>query len=263
MLAGVLRLQADARGIVFDRDAVSRSAPLGLAPFTEGADANDGWRLDRHGTGDLTSVGRAVSDWTAAGGGDNPQANLVALYRLATLPPTAVGWRDGDRRVVAWAGDSPGHKPTCIDGGRTRLTWELVTARLRAAPITVVGASMDGGLDAATTPYGQCAAAAGAPEAGAAAPPPSRAGQASDMANAAGGVVFSVGSWSRQLVFGTLRVVNALNRQLTAVTSGCDGVFAVSFDPPLPRTVQQGTVVRFNQTVCVDADVCAALHSGA
>ena len=261
MNVAIKTVRAELPKIVAARSAVSGSVHFGVGSYRDEADPNTGWILDQRVTGDLAAVRAAVGGFEATGGADAPQANLVALYRLATLPDAAIGWRDGARRVVAWFGDQPGHEPSCIDGGRTRLTRELVAARLRDAFITVVAVSLSGGMDEATTKFGTCAAAAGTPGAEPTAPNPGRTGQASAIAKATGGVVLALDSGSSDLIVDALAAVDALDVQLTAVTKGCDGVFSVSFDPPLPRTVKPGTVVRIKQTIRVDARVCTALSA--
>lgn len=247
--------------IVSARSAVSGSVHFGVGSYRDEDDENQGWILDQPITGDLAAVRTAVAGFEATGGGDSPEANLVALHRLATLPAAAVGWRDGARRVVAWFGDENGHEPTCVDGGRTRLTRERVARELREAFITVLGVSLGGsapnsGLDGLTTAYGTCLSGAG-PAAGD--PDGTRAGQASYITRATGGTTAKLSGASSTLIIDTLAAVDALDVQLSAVTTGCDGVFSVSFDPPLPRTVSPGTTVTLTQTITVDARVCAAL----
>jgi len=259
MNSAIRTVRAELPKIVAARSAVSGSVHFGVGSYRDESDPNSGWILDQRVTGNLAAVRAAVAGFKATGGGDSPEANLVALYRLATLPDAAIGWRDGARRVVAWFGDRPGHEPSCIDGDRTRLTRELVAARLREAFITVVAVSLSGGMDRSTTTFGKCGVDAKASGAKSTAPAPTRTGQASYIAKTTGGVVLSLDDSSSDLIVDALAAVDALDVQLTAVTSGCDGVFAVSFDPPLPRTVKPGTVVRIKQTIRVDARVCTAL----
>lgn len=261
MSSSIDAVKAELPKIVAARSAVSGSVHFGVGSYRDEDDENQGWILDQPVTGDLDAVRAAVTGFYATGGGDSPEANLLALHRLATLPAAAVGWRDGARRVVAWFGDEDGHEPSCVDGGRTRLTRERVARELRAAFITVLGVNVGGntattGLDGETTAYGTCAAGAG-PAAGD--PDGTRPGQATFITTATGGTTARLSAGSSTLIIDTLAAVDALDVQLSAVTSGCDGVFAVSFDPPLPRTVSPGTTVTLTQTITVDARVCAAL----
>lgn len=243
--------------IVTARSAVSGSVHFGVGSYRDELDRNYGWILDQPITGDRAAVRSAVASLTASRGGDYPEANLVALHRLATLPPAAIGWREGARRVVAWFGDFPGHEPSCVDGGRTKLTRERVARELKAAFITVLGVSLDSGtgresgLDGATIPFGTCAPGNDSGLAG--------TGQGSFITAATGGRTISLDSGSAELIIDLLSAVDELDVELTAVTSGCDGVFQVAFDPPLPRTVSPGTSVTIKQTITVDARVCAAL----
>ncbi|PRW45345.1 PEP-CTERM domain [Chlorella sorokiniana] len=54
----------------------------------------------------------AINAWAASGGGDEPEGQLYALWKLAT--PGAYGWRSSATKVILWFGDAPGHNPICI-----------------------------------------------------------------------------------------------------------------------------------------------------
>ncbi|GAB0489324.1 hypothetical protein MMPV_000541 [Pyropia vietnamensis] len=255
MSSAIITVRDELPKIVSARSAVSGSVHFGVGSYRDELDVNYGWILDQPITGDTAAVRSAVANFEATRGGDGPEANLVALHRLATLPPSAIGWREGARRVVAWFGDFPGHEPSCIDGGRTKLTRERVAQELKAAFITVLGVSLTGssGLDGPTTPYGVCNSGGD--------PRLARTGQGSFITAATGGRTISLESGSSKVVVDLLSAVDQLDLELTAVTSGCDGVFQVSFDPPLPRTVSPGTSVTVTQTITVDERVCAALSN--
>ena len=60
----------------------------------------------------------AIGTWTAGGGGDGSEAQLYALYQIATDP--TIGFRPDAKRIIVWFGDSPGHDPICdvfVGGG--------------------------------------------------------------------------------------------------------------------------------------------------
>ena len=96
-------------------------------------------------TSDTAAVQTAISAWLVTSpfsGCDVPEAQLNALYRLAT--DSNVGWRADSSRIIAWFGDAPGHDPS---GGHSLAD---VTAALTASPgIRIVAVSVNGGgLDA-------------------------------------------------------------------------------------------------------------------
>ena len=139
----------------------------------------------------LTSVAApvtaAIVAWAAAGGGDRPEAQLLALDQLAQPPGGPVGWRSGAKRIVVWFGDAPGHDPICtaISGLGAAITEASVIAKLVAEQITVLAISTASpGLDDDPKPISVDYTASCGPPGGA-------AGQASRLAAATGGVLVS------------------------------------------------------------------------
>jgi hypothetical protein len=62
-------------------------------------------------TKNAATVIAGINDWVAAGGGDPPESQFYALWKLAHDP--IAGFRPGAKRLVVWFGDSPGHDPIC------------------------------------------------------------------------------------------------------------------------------------------------------
>jgi hypothetical protein len=62
-------------------------------------------------TKNAATVINGINQWIAAGGGDPPESQFYALWKLATDP--IPGFRPGAKRLVVWFGDSPGHDPIC------------------------------------------------------------------------------------------------------------------------------------------------------
>ena len=62
-------------------------------------------------TKNAATVIAGINQWIAAGGGDAPESQFYALWKLATDP--VAGFRPGAKRLIVWFGDSPGHDPIC------------------------------------------------------------------------------------------------------------------------------------------------------
>jgi hypothetical protein len=93
-------------------------------------------------TNTVPVVTAAIGAWTAAGGGDTPEADLFALDSLAVPPGGVIGWRAGSKRIVVWFGDAPGHDPICTAvSGAPPVTEVSATQKLVAETITVLAIS--------------------------------------------------------------------------------------------------------------------------
>lgn len=57
-------------------------------------------------TSDTSAVQAGINAWGASGGGDTPEANLIALKQQAE----ATDWREGSNRFIVQFGDAPGHE---------------------------------------------------------------------------------------------------------------------------------------------------------
>lgn len=57
-------------------------------------------------TSDTAAVQTGINAWFASGGGDGPEANLIALKEQAE----ASDWRAGSHRFIVQFGDAPGHE---------------------------------------------------------------------------------------------------------------------------------------------------------
>jgi hypothetical protein len=87
-------------------------------------------------TTNTVPVAAAINTWTAAGGGDLPEAQLFALKSLAQPPLGTIGWRPDSKRIIVWFGDAPGHDPS---GGATLAS---VIAGLTTEKISVIAISV-------------------------------------------------------------------------------------------------------------------------
>jgi len=124
-------------------------------------------------TGNAAAVPPAFNTWTAAGGGDGPEAQLFALDQIAQPPSGSIGWRAGAKHIVVWFGDAPGHDPICpaISGLTSAITETSATAKLVSNNITVLAINtttgypqaLDDDPKATSFDYGICGAPAGLP----------------------------------------------------------------------------------------------------
>lgn len=76
----------------------------------------------------------AIGTWTAGGGNDWPESQLIALREVAGAP---TGWRAGSERIVVWFGDAPGHEPSDTAGYPGPSRAQTITA-LQAAGCQVL-----------------------------------------------------------------------------------------------------------------------------
>jgi hypothetical protein len=191
----------------------------------------------------------AISNWTAGGGGDIPEANLFALHKLIT----AANFRADSSRIVVWFGDAPGHDSVCtaISGAPAAVTEASVTAELVAANIKVIAVSTTtgppNGLNDDPQPgsfdYGVCGAAGGT------------AGQGSRIAAATGGTSFTnvpPGDVATAITSG----LSSLPVTVTPVAT-CDAGLTATFDAP-SKTVPSGTAVSFTETLALSSSTTSA-----
>ena len=130
-------------------------------------------------TGNAADVTAGIGLWSAGGGGDFPEGNLIGLQRVAQ----ETAWRDGSTRVIVQFGDAPGHvgrtDSKADASGDFLVSDEANTlAALEDKGITVQIGNPDG-----TGPGGMNAADGGA-----------AANQANRIAAATGGSVFTLSS---------------------------------------------------------------------
>lgn len=137
-------------------------------------------------TNATAAVTAAISAWSAAGGGDLPEAALFGLQSLAVPPGGPVGWRPGSKRLIVWFGDTPSHDPICaaVSGGVSDVTEATATAKLVGEAIVVLAIStatpgLDDDPKAGAAGYAACGPFGGAP------------GQATRIAAATGGSLVS------------------------------------------------------------------------
>lgn len=176
------------------------------------------YALDQAITSSVAAVQGAINTWSAGGGCDMPEAQINALFQLATAP--AVGFRPGSTRIIVWFGDASGHDPS---NGHTLAT---AIAALVAANIRVIAVPVTGGDGLNST------------------------GQATAVATATGGSVLplaSPGTVSAAILSGLANLPVTVTTNIT-----CDTGLTLTLSPAGPQTVTSGTDVSYTETITVD-----------
>lgn len=83
-------------------------------------------------------VKRAIYGLEARGGLDVDNANLIALYKVATDP--TIGWRERSRKIIIMVGNRPGNEPSCVIP-RLTITRESVVAVMKTKRMSVIVAN--------------------------------------------------------------------------------------------------------------------------
>lgn len=182
------------------------------------------YRLNQAITASIPAAQTGINAWGASGGGDIPECQLFALWKLATDPAT--GFRAGSSRIVVWFGDATGHDPC---NGQTEAT---ATAALQAAGIRVIAIS---------TGANQLNAD----------------GQAQRIATATGGLFFSGASDSQV----STAILNGLSNLPVTVshTVSCNPGVSASLSPA-SQTAVSGTTFTFSETYSVNVGTLAGTY---
>jgi uncharacterized repeat protein (TIGR01451 family) len=179
------------------------------------------YRLDQAITPNLTDAQNGIGLWAAGDGCDTPEAQINALFTLASDPGT--GFRPGSTRVVVWFGDSNGHDPS---GGHTLAD---AIAALQAANAIVIAIPV-------STPFGNGL---------------DSSGQATAVANATGGQVLPAAT-PDEVANAILSGLSNLPVTVTPQPS-CDAGLSAAYDAP-SKTVTSGQDATFAETLSVAAN---------
>ncbi|MER6800392.1 vWA domain-containing protein, partial [Amycolatopsis mediterranei] len=134
MSGAITNVRTNAGAITGDVLAAQPTAQFGVAEYKDFTDSVP-FKVNQGITGDTAAVQAGINQWAASGGGDLPEADLNALYELAS---GAVTFRPDGTRIIAWFGDAPSHDPS---GGHTLA--QTIDA-LKAANIRVVAGELRG-----------------------------------------------------------------------------------------------------------------------
>ena len=83
----------------------------------------------------------AVTGISLCGGGDEPEAQLNALWEICE-GGDSVSFRDGSSRIVVWFGDAPGHDPS-LGHTEADATASLVDVEARVLAVSVGANRLD------------------------------------------------------------------------------------------------------------------------
>ncbi|WP_328456450.1 Calx-beta domain-containing protein [Amycolatopsis sp. NBC_00438] len=149
MGAAIGNVRANANTITGDVLAAQPTAQFGVAEYKDFTDPF-AFRVNTGITGDQAAIQAGTNQWVASGGGDGPEADLNALYELAT---GAVTFRPDGTRIVAWFGDAPSHDPS---GGHNlaQTIDALKAAKIRVVAVNVGALDLDGQASAITSATG-------------------------------------------------------------------------------------------------------------
>ncbi|WP_026467780.1 Calx-beta domain-containing protein [Amycolatopsis alba] len=207
-------VRSNANAITGDVLAAQPTAQFGVAEYKDFTDSVP-FKVNQGITGDPAAVQSGINQWLASGGGDTPEANLNALYQLAT---GAVDFRPDGTRIIAWFGDAPSHDPS---GGHDLAQ---TIAALQAAKIRVVAINV-GALDST--------------------------GQATAITSATGGVLLNnvpAGQVSQAILDG----IKSIEVTVTPKVTSCDPQLTVTNDPGSIK-VTSGDVASFTETIKASA----------
>lgn len=200
------------------------TAEFGVASYKDIVDGpTQLFQVNQDITADTGAVQNGINQWQAGGGGDTPESAINALYQVAT---GALSFRPNDTRIVAWFGDAPSHDPS---NGHTLAQ---TIAALQAANVRVIAVSVsDGspGLDA---------------------PSDGDSMQATQIANATGGIVLNAAN--DQVAQAIIQGIQAIKSTVAPQVTTCDPQLSVT-NSPGSVTLNSGDSATFTETIGVAA----------
>lgn len=227
MGTAVGNVRTNAGAIMSQVLASQPTAEFGAAEYKD-FDAFDpfAFRLNQAITANTADVQNGMTQWVAGGGDDTPEAQLNALWTLATSGAT--GFRTGSSRIIVWFGDSSGHDPS---GGHSQAA---AIAALQAAGITVLAIPITAGGDGLDS-----------------------TGQATAITTATGGSIVSAAP--NAVAAAILSGLSNLPATVTH-TESCDAALTDTLTPA-SITVTSGLDAVFNETISVDPNAVGGTHT--
>ena len=195
-----------------------RDAGDGAAVFTRNTDL----------TGDTAAAQAAVNAIGAGGGGDEPEAQLNALWEIGN-GGDQISFRSGSSRIVVWFGDAPGHDPS-LGHSEAAATASLTDVSAQVLAISVGANRLD------------------------------LTGQAARITAATGGSLLT-GIPATGLSDAILSGLSNLPVDVSWTTT-CDTGLSVAFDKTSPQTVTGGEDVVLVETITVASDAAQGATLG-
>ncbi|MDQ7904777.1 Calx-beta domain-containing protein [Phytohabitans sp. ZYX-F-186] len=221
MGGAIANVRTNAADILSEVSGAQPTAQFAVAEYKDFTDSSP-FRVNQGLTGDDPAVQAGIDQWVASGGGDFPEANLNALYEVAT---GAIAFRPDSTRIAVIFGDAPSHDPS---GGHTLAD---TSAALQAAGIRLVAVDV-GALDSS--------------------------GQFSNLTAATGGVLLS-GVAGDEVADAILAGIKAIEVTVTPKVVSCAAGVSVTFSPA-NRTVTSGEDATFTEHVALSGSVPAGAH---
>lgn|GEM_PF-3996014 len=142
----IATFKTQANDIVTGISTLGNNVQIGLASFRDfpvgsyGGSGDYPYKLEQQLTYLTEYISPALAPLTASGGSDLPEADLEALYQLAT---TDIGWVDASKKVVLLATDAPFNNSD-TDPSYPGHGYAATLAALKARGIVVYGLVPDG-----------------------------------------------------------------------------------------------------------------------
>lgn len=220
MGGAINNVKTEMGNIVTTVQTAQPDAQFAVVNYKDTTDGAGVFQVNTDLTASLATAQSAVNSLSAGGGGDEPEAQLNALWQIGD-GGDAISFRADSSRIVVWFGDAPGHDPS---NGHTEAD---ATASLQAVSARVLAISV--GADRLDL-----------------------TGQATRISSATGGTFLS-GIPATGLSDAILAGLSNLPAEVTATVS-CDPGLSVAFSPSLPQTVPSGTDLVLDEAISLAAD---------
>lgn len=199
--------------------AADPDSAFGVGIYRDESELSGGFKNLQSISTSLDGARQALKIIGPTGGRDGPEANLVALYNIATS--SDIAWRKDSRKLILMFGDQVGHEPTCYDD--VKLNRSIVIPALVDKGITVVAVDTGTSLDDETSHFGCGNGTA-----------PS--GQTSAITKATGGK-FVRSPGDAMVIQVAVRALSSLTKQLKIVANTCITHFSFTSRPKLPAVL--------------------------
>ena len=219
MGSSLANVQSNAASTLAQIRTAQPDSDFGAANYTDfGCSDPNPYLLNQGITSSVPAALVGINAWFVGNGCDTPEAQINALYQIATQ--AASNFRSGSTREVVWFGDSSGHDPS------NGITLAMAISALQAANIHVIAIPVNSGAGDGLDSTGQATA----------------------IATATGGQVLPSAT-PAQITAAILSGLSNLPVTVTPVPT-CDPGLSATYAPP-SQTVTSGTDATFSETLTV------------